>query len=67
MAEILLKGVEKYFGDNYIIDRRPDGSALTKTAQIRMCGNSVCPPLARALVTANCADQFAGAGRMVAA
>lgn len=26
---------------------------LTKTAQVRMCGNSVCPPLATALVRAN--------------
>lgn len=26
---------------------------LTKTDQIRMCGNSVCPPIARALVEAN--------------
>lgn len=35
-----------------------DGSrrALTKTAQVRMCGNSVCPPIAAALVSANCAD-----------
>lgn len=41
------------FADSYVIDRRPDGSALTKTAQIRMCGNSVCPPLAAALVRAN--------------
>jgi len=32
--------------------RRP----LTKTAQVRMCGNSVCPPIAAALVAANCAD-----------
>lgn len=31
------------------LERRP----LTKTAQVRMCGNSVCPPLARALVAAN--------------
>jgi DNA (cytosine-5)-methyltransferase 1 len=31
------------------IERRP----LTKTAQVRMCGNSVCPPLAAALVAAN--------------
>jgi DNA (cytosine-5)-methyltransferase 1 len=30
--------------------------ALTKTAQVRMCGNSVCPPIAAALVSANCAD-----------
>lgn len=35
-----------------------DGSrrALTKTAQVRMCGNSVCPPIAAALVRANCSD-----------
>jgi DNA (cytosine-5)-methyltransferase 1 len=26
---------------------------ITKTAQVRMCGNSVCPPLAEALVAAN--------------
>jgi DNA (cytosine-5)-methyltransferase 1 len=26
---------------------------LTKTAQVRMCGNSVCPPMATALVRAN--------------
>lgn len=32
--------------------RRP----LTKTAQVRMCGNSVCPPIAAALVGANCSD-----------
>lgn len=29
---------------------------LTKTSQVRMCGNSVCPPIAAALVGANCAD-----------
>ena len=32
---------------------------LTKTAQVRMCGNSVCPPIASALVSANCADMAA--------
>ncbi len=26
---------------------------FTKSAQIRMCGNSVCPPMAEALVRAN--------------
>jgi DNA (cytosine-5)-methyltransferase 1 len=41
------------FADSYQIDVGPHGEALTKTAQVRMCGNSVCPPLARALVTAN--------------
>jgi DNA (cytosine-5)-methyltransferase 1 len=30
-----------------------DGQPLTKTAQVRMCGNSVCPPLSRAIVAAN--------------
>ncbi|WP_321289282.1 DNA cytosine methyltransferase [Alcaligenes phenolicus] len=45
------------FPDSYIIDRKPDGSPLTKTAQVRMCGNSVCPPLAHALVQANYSDQ----------
>lgn len=29
---------------------------LTRTAQVRMCGNSVCPPIAAALVGANCSD-----------
>lgn len=43
------------FPDTYIIDRAPDGRAMTKTEQTRMCGNSVCPPLAAALARANCA------------
>lgn len=56
------------FPDSYITDRglrvepregfgEDDGPAevvpITKTAQVRMCGNSVCPPLAQALVAAN--------------
>jgi DNA (cytosine-5)-methyltransferase 1 len=41
------------FPDTYIIDRGADGRALSKAAQVRMCGNSVCPPLARAIVAAN--------------
>lgn len=41
------------FPPDYVIDRRPDGSALTKTAQVRMIGNSVCPLVAAALVRAN--------------
>lgn len=45
------------FPDTYIIDRGADGRPLTKTAQVRMCGNSVCPPLARALVKANYSDR----------
>jgi DNA (cytosine-5)-methyltransferase 1 len=42
------------FPDSYVIDRRPDGSAITATVQGSCCGNSVCPPLAEALVAANC-------------
>jgi DNA (cytosine-5)-methyltransferase 1 len=52
------------FADSYVIDGTgPSGKALTKTAQIRMCGNSVCPPLAAAIVRA----QFAGERTMVEA
>lgn len=46
------------FADSYQID----GYGLTKTAQVRMCGNSVCPPLAEAVVRA----QFAEAREAVA-
>lgn len=38
------------------IDERGQRVDLTKTAQVRMCGNSVCPPLAAALVRANLAE-----------
>lgn len=49
------------FPDDYIIDRDESGKAMTKTAQVGRCGNSVPPPLAEALVRANlpelCKDQ----------
>lgn len=41
------------FPDRYEIAPYQDGKPLTKTAQVRMCGNSVSPPVARALVEAN--------------
>lgn len=41
------------FPDSYIIDPILDGKPLSKTAQIRMCGNSVCPGMAEKLVRAN--------------
>lgn len=48
------------FPADYIIEWGIDASGaripLTKTAQVRMCGNSVCPPLAAALVRANVPD-----------
>ncbi len=41
------------FPEAYKIDPPgPSGKTLTKTAQIRMCGNSVCPPLASAIARA---------------
>lgn len=41
------------FPEDYQIEApSPGGVKLTKTAQIRMCGNSVCPPLAAAIVRA---------------
>lgn len=46
------------FPDNYVIDRGHDGRLLPKDAQVRMCGNSVCPPLARAIVAANYRDRL---------
>lgn len=44
------------FPPSYVIDRGAAGEPITKTAQVRMCGNSVCPPLATALVRSNCAE-----------
>ena len=40
------------FHDDYIIDFDFEGKPLTKTAQVRMCGNSVSPPNAAAMVRA---------------
>lgn len=52
------------FPEEYIIDRGlyEDGeeSPFTKTNQVKMCGNSVCPDLASALVSANVPDLIAG-------
>lgn len=48
------------FPADYIIEWGIDPSGarvpLTKTAQVRMCGNSVCPPMAAALVRSNLPD-----------
>lgn len=41
------------FPPDYIIDRDIEGRPITKTAQVAKCGNSVCPPIAEALVRAN--------------
>lgn len=38
---------------DYVIEHDGQGKQFTKTAQVARCGNSVCPPLAAALVEAN--------------
>jgi DNA (cytosine-5)-methyltransferase 1 len=43
------------FPDSYVID--PPDSPLSKTAQVRMCGNSVSPPPAVAILKANLARE----------
>jgi DNA (cytosine-5)-methyltransferase 1 len=45
------------FGDGYDLT---DGGRLTKTAQVRLIGNSVCPPVAEAVVRANFAATAVG-------
>ena len=42
------------FPDGYVIATSVDGKPLTRTAQVRMCGNAVNPQLSEALVRANC-------------
>jgi DNA (cytosine-5)-methyltransferase 1 len=41
------------FPDSYQIERGHDGRVMTQSASIRMCGDSVSPVMARALVAAN--------------
>ena len=45
------------FSPDYIIDPIHNGKPLTKSAQVRLVGNSVSPPVAAALVRANYIDQ----------
>ncbi len=54
------------FPDDYVIDHLADGTPVTKTDQVRLCGNSVCPPVARAILEANFANQATRAARAVA-
>jgi DNA (cytosine-5)-methyltransferase 1 len=51
--ELLFKDGHQAEGDPLALPRVP----LTKSAQVRMCGNSVCPPMARALIQANFAHE----------
>ena len=47
------------FSDSYVIDPVVNGKPLSKTAQVRMAGNSVSPPVAAAPVRANVAAEMA--------
>ena len=44
------------FDDSYVIDPVFEGKPLTKTAQIALAGNSVCPQVAAAIVVSNVAN-----------
>ncbi|OQS40587.1 DNA cytosine methyltransferase [Chromobacterium haemolyticum] len=59
----MLKPPELYgcqsFPPDYIIDRGHDGRPFSKSAQVRMVGNSVPPKPAAALIAANCRDLMA--------
>lgn len=46
------------FPDSYILDPVVNGKPLSKSAQVRMIGNSVCPPMAAALVQANMSHEL---------
>ena len=48
------------FPEEYDISPELNGRPLTKTAQIALAGNSVCPPIAEALVRANVMQRVVG-------
>jgi DNA (cytosine-5)-methyltransferase 1 len=53
------------FPPDYVIDPIVNGKPLTKTAQVRMCGNSVSPVMAEAIARVDAAND-ADAGRIAA-
>lgn len=50
------------FPDSYVLDPIFNGKPLSKSAQVRMIGNSVCPDVATALIVANFAHEKQMAG-----
>jgi DNA (cytosine-5)-methyltransferase 1 len=56
------------FPPGYVIDPGITlaGRRITGEIQGRLVGNSVCPPVAEALVAANCADMVVAAGEAAA-
>jgi DNA (cytosine-5)-methyltransferase 1 len=53
------------FPETYDIDTGPDGRRLTKTEQVRMCGNSVAPAIPAALCRANVPELAVAGGATV--
>lgn len=51
------------FPEDYIIDHDVNGKKITKTEQVKRCGNAVCPPVPAAMVQANL-PELCGAERM---
>uniref|UniRef100_A0A193SCV4 C-5 cytosine-specific DNA methylase n=1 Tax=biofilter metagenome TaxID=1070537 RepID=A0A193SCV4_9ZZZZ len=47
------------FPADYKIERGLNGQTFSKSVQVSCCGNSVCPPVAAALVSANCENLIA--------
>jgi DNA (cytosine-5)-methyltransferase 1 len=47
------------FGEDYLLEAPHAGKTLPKHAQVRMVGNSVCPPMAEVLVRANFVEHAA--------
>ncbi len=45
------------FPPDYVIDAGADGKPIPKYRQVALCGNSVCPPVAQAIVAANYVQQ----------
>lgn len=52
------------FPPDYVIAPEIDGVPLTKTAQVRMCGNAVPPVMSEAIVRAQFTEQAREAGRV---
>jgi DNA (cytosine-5)-methyltransferase 1 len=50
------------FPPDYVFDRTADGKPLSKAEQIKKVGNSVCPPVATALVRANLPELCGASG-----
>ena len=48
------------FPPDYIIDRDIHGRPISRKDQVARCGNAVCPPLAAAVVRANCPELCPG-------